>query len=231
MRESEDELHKKTETENEIHQRLTESEEKSCQMIQNLEQRLKDESQKLQQQIKDKDEEYQKLKQSQQTVEKLVQGMKDETRRLRPQMLGLPMEFKVENTNDSIFLPPFCTHPYGYQMCIHVDPNGHGSGKGTHVSIFTYLMLGPFDDNLKWPFRGVITIQMRNQAKNCHHVEKTISYDERTPDAASRVMGAMRSERGRGHSQFLSHDALVAKEIQFLRNNHITIQIMKVVLA
>ena len=37
----------------------------------------------------------------------------------------------------------FYTHPHGYQMCVEVNPYGTGGGKGTHVSIFTYLMKGP----------------------------------------------------------------------------------------
>ena len=60
--------------------------------------------------------------------------------------------------------------PHIHQQFIHIqmvieyasDPTGNR--KRTHVSIFTYMMQGPFDDHLKWPFRGVITIQIVNQA-------------------------------------------------------------------
>ena len=37
-----------------------------------------------------------------------------------------------------------------------VYPTGCGSGKGTHVSIYTFTMKGSYDDHLKWPFRGVV---------------------------------------------------------------------------
>ena len=53
-------------------------------------------------------------------------------------------------------------------MCVGVSPNTCGDGKET---IFTYMMQGPFDDYLKWPFRGEITIQIVNQVGDHDHVE------------------------------------------------------------
>ena len=62
---------------------------------------------------------------------------------------GFPVDYHVKQTDENVvYLPPFYTHPqcHGYRMCVRVDPNGNGDGKGTHVSIFTYMMQGPFDD-------------------------------------------------------------------------------------
>jgi len=56
--------------------------------------------------------------------------------------------------SDNWYSPPFYTHPQGYKMCLSVVANGSGDGKGTHVSVFAYLMRGDFDDHLKWPFQG-----------------------------------------------------------------------------
>ena len=78
--------------------------------------------------------------------------------------LGFPKVYRVERTESEVFLPGFYTHHNGYKVCILVDPNGYGVGEGTHISIFTCLMKGLFDDHLKWPFRGNITIQIVNQA-------------------------------------------------------------------
>ena len=62
---------------------------------------------------------------------------------------GFPVDYHVKRTDDKgIFLPPFYTHPHGYQMCVYVYPNGSANGEGTHVSIFTHMMQGPFDDYL-----------------------------------------------------------------------------------
>ena len=63
----------------------------------------------------------------------------------------------------------FYTHPDGYKMCIRVDPNGQGDGKGTHVSVFTELLEGHYDNQLHWPFLGTVTYELLNQLKNDYH--------------------------------------------------------------
>ena len=55
-----------------------------------------------------------------------------------------------------------------YRMCLKVHPGGIHKGKGSHVSC---LMKSPFDEYLKWPFRGEITIQIVNQSRDHEHRE------------------------------------------------------------
>ena len=116
-------------------------------------------------------------------------------------------------------------------MCLKVYPNGCGDGKGTHVSIFTYLMKGSYDDHLKWPFRGVVTIQIVNQARDHDHIEKIIPYNDQTLDrSAGRVTSGERSG-GWGQYQFLAHSDLeydAAKKTQYLKDNHLIIHVVKV---
>ena len=66
-------------------------------------------------------------------------------------------------------------------MCLHVDPSGLHDGMGTYVSVFTCIMRGPFDDCLKWPFRGDITIRMMNQVGGSDNHEGIIPYTDQTP--------------------------------------------------
>ena len=68
---------------------------------------------------------------------------------------------KHKKSNDIWYSPPFYTHLGGYRMCLRVYANGNGDGKGTHVSVFVSLMRGKFDDLLKWPFHGKVTIQLK----------------------------------------------------------------------
>ena len=56
---------------------------------------------------------------------------------------------------------PFYSHPGGYKMSVFVYPNGRNS-KGTHMSVFVAICRGEFDDKLRWPFDGSITVQMYN---------------------------------------------------------------------
>ena len=150
---------------------------------------------------------------------------------------GWPFDFRVNYTEEEVFSPAFYTHPHGYRMCVHVYPNGVGDGEGTHVSIFTYMMRGPFDDYLKWPFRGEITIQLVNQAGDHDHIEKTIHYNDETPDIilyANRVTGRERAKDGWGKHQFLCHTDLgydAARNTQYLKNNHLIACVLKVNLS
>ena len=60
--------------------------------------------------------------------------------------------------------PPYYTHIGGYKFCLEVYPNGDGSGKGTHLSVYVRLMDGEHDDDeLEWPFEGWITFELLNQ--------------------------------------------------------------------
>ena len=144
------------------------------------------------------------------------------------------LEFRVKYTEVDVYSPAFYTHTHGYRMCVNVDPNGYGDGEGTHVSIFTFMMCGPFDDYLKWPFRGKITIQLVNQAGDHDHVEETIPYTDDTPDdTAGRVTGSARAD-GLGNHQFLSHadlDYNAARKTQYLKDNHLIVRVVKVVLT
>jgi len=65
--------------------------------------------------------------------------------------------------------PAFYTSAEGYKMCLKITPNGVGAGNGTHVSVDAYLMKGEYDDQLTWPARGVLTVQILNQSGNSHH--------------------------------------------------------------
>ena len=166
---------------------------------------------------------------------KEVAALKEETRQLRLTVGGFPMEFQVDyaSEEEEIYTPSFYTHPHGYRMCLEVDPNGYGDGKGTHVSVFTCLMKGPFDDHLKWPFRGEITIQIVNQDGDHDHVEWTIPYDDETPDTnAGRVTGNKeRADQGRGYPQFLAHTDLgynAAQKTKYLKDNIIIVRVVRV---
>ena len=147
---------------------------------------------------------------------------------------GFPVDYYVKQTDEEVYLPAFYTHPqcHGYRMCVSVDPNGYGDGEGTHISIFTFMMQGPFDDYLKWPFRGQITIQIVNQVGDHGHVERIISYTDNTPDdTAGRVTDKERADFGWGEPLFLAHSELqynAARQTQYLKDNTLHISIIKV---
>ena len=139
----------------------------------------------------------QSLVKQNETLVKENQQLREEVDKLKvafTQCSGFPKVYHVKKTDEEVYLPGFYTHENGYKMCLRVDPNGNGDAKGTHVSIHTYLMKGSYNHHLKWPFRGVITVQIVNQDGDHDHIEKTIPYNDQTPDsAAGRVTSGERS--------------------------------------
>ena len=114
---------------------------------------------------------------------------------------------------------PFYTGMGGYKMCLCVDANGSGTGRGTHVTLGTCLMRGEFDSHLKWPFRGNVAIQLVNQLEDSEHHTYSYDYKDATP-AAAQVDG----ERsvGRGRPKFLLHSELglsMANNRQYLKDD------------
>ena len=123
-------------------------------------------------------------------------------------------EFRKQKLNNDIwYSPSFYSHLGGYKMCLRVDANGEGDGKGTHVSVFVQLMRGEFDDDLKWPFSGKITIQLKgtNPLRIWHYkpinVQKILSLRD-NDDALRRPTEEMNST-ARGFD-FISHHDLYA---------------------
>ena len=138
--------------------------------------------------------------------------------------------------DDQWFSPPFYSHIGGYKMCISVYANGSRSGMGTYVSVFFHMMAGEYDDNLKWPFHGEVTVQLLNQRKNADHheeplVEVTDCLDKSTT-RFGRVQGVKPRGPGWGYQKFIPQKELAynaGKDCQYLKNDCLKFQVKKVV--
>ena len=114
-----------------------------------------------------------------------------------------------KKSNDIWHSPPFYTHLGGYRMCLRVDANGVGTGKGTHVSVHVHLMRGEFDDLLKWPFSGEVTIQLKKT--NPPHHQMIIPLNDDTPNRCTCVCKPTKERNnGYGSFQYISHADLYA---------------------
>ena len=100
-------------------------------------------------------------------------------------------------------------------MCLAVDASGYGDGKDSHVSAFLYLMKGEYDESLKWPFRGDVTIQLLNQT-SMEHLTVTIHFNDSASASTSRVTIGERAKTGRGFPCFISH---VDLQPNYLKND------------
>ena len=133
---------------------------------------------------------------------------------------------EYQKDNDVWHSPHFYTHPSGYKMCLEVYAAGESAGKGTHLSVYVRLMKGEFDDQLKWPFRGDITIKLLNQEDDKDHVIKTINFNSSTLEkCCQRVMTKERASYAHGYGVFLPLTELQPK---YLKNDCIKLCIKKV---
>ena len=95
-----------------------------------------------------------------------------------------PVTIKMSEYNDKKkdkvqwYSDPFYTHNNGYKMRLCVYAGGNGSGKGTHLSVFLYLMKGPHDDELTWPLRGNFEMKLLNQISDSEHHSMRMIYDD-----------------------------------------------------
>ena len=130
---------------------------------------------------------------------------------------------QVDN-EEGWFSDPVYSHFGGYKMCLRVDANGHNDGKGTHASVYVYLMRGDNDDNLKWPFKGTIKVSLLNQLEDGQHYTKQVwSPGSYIPESYNkRVTKGDRADNGWGLHQFISYSDLGyrdEKNCQYLKDN------------
>ena len=119
------------------------------------------------------------------------------------------------------YSPGFYNHTFGYKMCLRVDANGCGDGKGTHVSVFLYLMKGENDDALTWPVKHKCTVTLLNHLKDEGHHTYIINPPEDKKACASRVLSGEKG-RGMGFLQFIAHKKLNLQEkeqCQYLKDD------------
>ena len=144
------------------------------------------------------------------------------------------MQHKMDD--DRWFSPPFYSHIGGYKMCISVDANGSDIGRNTHVSLFFHIVPGEYDDTLRWPFHGEVTVQLLNQTKNADHLEKplveAIDCSDNSIMYFARVQEVKQHGHGWGYPKFITHGGLAynaGKDCQYLKNDCLKFQVNKVV--
>ena len=75
---------------------------------------------------------------------------------------------QLKHNNESWYSPVFCTHEKGYHFRLRVDANGW-CGTGDAVAVVVSIVKGDYDDQLQWPFEGIITVQILNHISNSAH--------------------------------------------------------------
>ena len=93
---------------------------------------------------------------------------------LLPVMIRMPDVMKNTRNKIDWNSDTFYTHYQGYKMQLNVVPAGHGSNEGRYMSVYLYIVDGPFDHLLKWELRGKFQITLLNQI--CDSKHHSVSY-------------------------------------------------------
>ena len=150
-------------------------------------------------------------REAQEKVRTITKEVKSVTTALHSHVGLVPFKVTVtgfrrkKRSNEQWYSPPFYSHPRGYKMCLNVDVNGFGDGENSHVSVFVQMMRGEYDDFLKWPFRGAVTIQLVNRQR--FQVGRYVKIVDVTDDDdfGDRVLVGEQSDEGLGNHKFISH--------------------------
>ena len=110
----------------------------------------------------------------------------------------------------------------GYRMCLHMHTGGYDHGKGTHLSMFLYVMKGINDENLTCPLWGKFELKLLNQISDNEHLSVIINFIDSGTKHGRRVKTGDRADKGWGERyKLISNEDLhkVTATCQFLKDN------------
>ena len=122
---------------------------------------------------------------------------------------------------DKIILSdPFYSHRNGYKMKLALYLDGDDEGKGTHLSLFIFIIQE--DDNiLQWPFRHDLKFELMNQETGLAHESEILKSEDNPMDACWKKPG---SKRNYGHGyDFMQSELLSVPAL--CRGNQIWIKV------
>ena len=142
-----------------------------------------------------------------------------------------PMEFITSDFNEANEVwnsSPFYTHNRGYKFRLKVCPNGDGTGRGSHISVYAALMRGEYDNELEWPFKGDIRVELLNWKEDKNHHSSTIPFNRYTDLDSTHSYRVTEQETatGFGYHQFISHtDLAPTTNTEYLRDDYLKLRV------
>ena len=147
---------------------------------------------------------------------------------LPPFEFTMPNYSKLKHNRSPWFSPAFYHAYSGYKMQLRIDAYGAGDGKGTHLSLYVCLVQGQYDDQLAWPCRGEMYVQLINWRENAQHVRELVGF------SGGKIVSEVASKsrpKGKGRHQFVVHQVLESQreeDAMLLRNDCLRIQVERV---
>ena len=143
----------------------------------------------------------------------------------------MPHFSQHKKDDDRWFSQPFYSSPEGYKLSLCVVANGYDDGKGTHISVFVFLMEGENDHQLQWPFEHSVTYGILNWKRDENYVINAIPFKDVPAQSKSRVTSGETASVGFGTPQFLSHALLYHtkdEHVQYLHEDCLCLRVLKV---
>ena len=137
---------------------------------------------------------------------------------------------KHKKQDEEWYSPAFYTHVNGYTMCLCVRYDEGNKSSEAPVKLYAHLMAGNNDDNLEWPFRGTLKVELRSQRNKSVVSFPDITFDDK--ESGKRVWNGVRVEAGIASSfvgeekgiRFVS--ALAGRSFsEYLKNNNIILRV------
>ena len=127
---------------------------------------------------------------------------------------------QLKLNNKRWYSPVFCTHEKGYHFRLRVDANGW-CGTGDGIAVVVSIVKGDYDDQLQWPFEGVISVQVLNHISNsAHSIVKEFEFSGGGYEC-QQVKDETQPEYGCWCDQFIMHKSLPYNSMtksQYLKN-------------
>ena len=125
---------------------------------------------------------------------------------------------KMENSVDW-YSDPFYSHHQGYKMRLNVVPAGWNTSKGRYMSVYLYIMDGPFDHLLRWPLKGRFRVMVLNQISD--HENHAVSYQNHANRCQTQAFWYC--------EQFISQEELreISATCQYVKDNCVFFEVCK----
>lgn len=109
---------------------------------------------------------------------------------------------------------PFYTHPRGYKLYLRVNVFGTDSYGRECISVKVCLLHGENDNNLVWPFRGMVDVKLLNQDRDEDHLTCDAKFLERRESSKNKRVSAA---EGKNTAGWGARDLLIFSDPNFSR--------------
>lgn len=124
----------------------------------------------------------------------------------------------------ALFSPPI--YVYGsYKMCLRINLNGIDKRVGQYIGLFVHMMKGEYDDFLKWPFTGTMSLSILDQTEgneNGKHISETMT--AKSDLLCFQKPTEARTEKGYGYVDFTRIETICKPK--YVKNDTLLVQLL-----